>query len=109
MGKSISPVISWVRPNWPRAMKRLFSEMPSSMWRPSSDSSQLMALLSRSSGNSSWGRLAHTPARLIQPPRLVELATSGLMVTTRSWRCSVLLESSVRTRPNICWVDMRPL
>jgi hypothetical protein len=51
----------------------------------------------------------HTPERLIQPPRLVEEATSGLTVTTRAATSGAAWARSTKKRPNACWVDARPL
>ena len=46
--------------------------------------------------------LAHTPTLLIQPPRLVELATSGVTVTMRSATFGMLRPISVRISPKVC-------
>ena len=59
-------------------MKRLFSDMPSSMCCPWRDVSHLRARMISSSGSGSVSSWCHTPTLLIQPPRFVELATSGL-------------------------------
>ena len=49
-----------------------------------------------------------TPARLIQPPRLVEEATSGLTVTTCAATSGAAWARSTKNRPNACWVDSAP-
>ena len=46
------------------------------------------------------------PTRLIQPPRLVEDATSGLTVTTRCATWGAACARSVKKRPNVCWVEV---
>src|SRR5215216_5500102 len=48
------------------------------------------------------------PALLIQPPRLVELATSGLTVTTRSATSGASCTRSTKKRPKACCVDSFP-
>ena len=48
------------------------------------------------------------PTLLSHPPRLVELATSGLTVTTRSATSGASRTRSAKKRPNACWVDSWP-
>ncbi len=48
------------------------------------------------------------PTWLIQPPRLVEEATSGLTVTTRSATSGASRARSTKKRPNACWVETLP-
>ncbi len=48
------------------------------------------------------------PALLIQPPRLVEVPTSGDTVTTRAATSGASRSRSTQKRPNACWVDSRP-
>ena len=48
------------------------------------------------------------PDLLIQPPRFVELATSGLTVTTRSATSGASCTRSTKKRPKACWVDSLP-
>ena len=52
---------------------------------------------------------AQMPALLIQPPRLVEVPTSGETVTTRSATSGASRTRSTKKRPNACWVDSSPL
>ena len=49
------------------------------------------------------------PAWLIQPPRLVEEATSGLTVTTCSTTSGAAWPRSTKKRPNDCWVEVSPM
>ena len=49
------------------------------------------------------------PALLIQPPRLVDVPTSGLTVTTRSATSGASRARSTKKRPNACWVDAVPV
>ncbi len=48
------------------------------------------------------------PTRLIQPPRFVEEATSGLTVTTRSATSGAACARSTKKRPNACCVEAVP-
>ncbi len=48
------------------------------------------------------------PDLLIQPPRLVEVPTSGDTVTTRAATSGASRSRSTQKRPNACWVDARP-
>ncbi len=48
---------------------------------------------------------AQMPALLIQPPRLVEVPTSGETVTTRPATSGASRTRSTKKRPNACWVD----
>ena len=52
--------------------------------------------------------MCHMPTRLIQPPRLVDDATSGLTVTTRAATSGATRDRSSRNRPSACWVDSGP-
>src|SRR5215213_2295929 len=49
------------------------------------------------------------PALLIQPPRLVDVPTSGETVTTRSATSGASRTRSTKKRPNACCVDSDPL
>ena len=49
------------------------------------------------------------PALLIQPPRFVEVPTSGETVTTRSATSGASRTRSTKKRPNACCVDARPV
>ena len=62
-----------------------------------------------SSGIGSFSASFQTPTRFIQPPRLVELATSGLTVATRSATSGSSRSVAVSISPNACWEDMFPL
>ena len=56
--------------------------MPSSTWRPWSDSRQRTSVSESSANQSMRSPMLQMPLRLIQPPRLVDDATSGATVTT---------------------------
>ena len=75
--------------------------MPSSMWRPAGPGSQTSGRLT--SWRSGPATVEKTPTRLIQPPRLVETATSGAAVTIRP-PISGSRASAARVSPNACWV-----
>ena len=47
----------------------------------------------------------HTPVLLIQPPRLVDEATSGLQVTTRAAASGASRLRSASSRPSAAWVE----
>ena len=49
------------------------------------------------------------PTLLIQPPRFVEVPTSGETVTTRSATSGASRTRSTKKRPNACWVEAVPL
>ena len=62
-----------------------------------------------SSGMGSWCSSPQTPTLFIHPPRLVELATSGLTVTTLSVTSGSSRDMAVIIRPKVCWVAMLPV
>ena len=107
MGNSSSPFASNDCPSCPSIMNRLFSDIPSSMCCPWDDSFHLSTLAS-SSGSCSGSLLFQTPDLLIQPPSPVELATSGLTVTTRSATSGRFRARSVSTNPYIWRLEMLP-
>ena len=83
--------------------------MPSSMWRPWSDSRQRTSVSVSSANQSIRSPGFQMPALLIQPPRLVEVPTSGLTVTTRSATSGASRVRSTKKRPNACWVLALPV
>ena len=82
--------------------------MPSSMWRPRVVSCQCTSVWGSSANQSRRSPTDQIPDLLIQPPRFVELATSGLTVTTRSATSGASCTRSTKKRPNACWVDSWP-
>src|SRR5215210_7833209 len=82
--------------------------MPSSMWRPPGVSCQCTRVCGSSANQSRRSPTDQIPDLLIQPPRLVELATSGLTVTTRSATSGASCTRSTKKRPNACCVDSLP-
>jgi len=98
-------------PAAPSNRKRFCSAMPSSMCCPSGVMPQRCALASLASRNTSCGCAVEHPRRFTHGPRLVETATSGLVVTM----CAPVLErpwprpisrGCRRTRPG--WRPARP-
>src|SRR3954463_12562305 len=88
---------------------RFTSAMPSSMWRPWSDSRQRTSVSVSSANQSMRSPRLQMPILLIQPPRLVDVPTSGETVTTRSATSGASRARSTKKRPNACWVDSRPV
>ena len=82
--------------------------MPNSMWRPPVVSCQCTSVCGSSANQSRRSPTDQMPDLLIQPPRLVELATSGLTVTTRSATSGASCTRSTKKRPNACCVDSLP-
>ena len=82
--------------------------MPSSMCWPCRVSRQRTSVSVSSPNQSMRSPRAQIPARLIQPPRLVDEATSGLTVTMRAATSGASCERSTSTRPSACWVETRP-
>ena len=79
--------------------------MPSSMCWPLGPGSQRSSRGTAVAG-ACHGFSAHTPVRLTQPPRLVEIVTSGLAVTMRSASGPPRRASSTSALPKTSWVEM---
>src|SRR5438874_3061667 len=86
-------------------MNRFISLMPSSMCCPLGSGSQRSSLGTAVAG-ACHGFSAHTPVRLTQPPRLVEIVTSGLAVTMRSASGPSKRASSTSAFPKTSCVEM---
>src|SRR5579859_3664742 len=78
IGTRGSPSDSADKPNCPKAMSRLVSEIPSSRCWPLGVRSHLIKRGPRAVNGSGAFCGLHTPTWLIHPPRFVEVATSGL-------------------------------
>src|SRR5215216_5842144 len=78
------------------------------MWRPWSDSRQRTSVSVSSANQSIRSPIEKIPALLIQPPRLVDVPTSGETVTTRSATSGASRARSTKKRPKACWVDSLP-
>ena len=85
------------------------SAIPSSMCRPCSVSRQRTSVSVSSANQSIRSPRCQIPPRLIQPPRFVDDATSGLTVTTWAATSEAPWERSTKKRPNACWVDSFPV
>ena len=79
------------------------------MWRPWSVSRQRTSVSVSSANQSMRSPGDQIPALLIQPPRFVEVPTSGETVTTRSATSGASRTRSTKKRPNACWVEAVPL
>ena len=97
-----------VAPSSPSRPTRFVSAIPSSMWRPPGVSCQWTSVWESSANQSRRSPTDQMPDLLIQPPRFVELATSGLTVTTRSATSGASCTRSTKKRPKACWVDSCP-
>ena len=82
--------------------------MPSSICRPRPVSCQWTSVCGSSANQSRRSPTEKIADLLIHPPRLVELATSGLTVTTRSATSGASCTRSTKKRPNACCVDSLP-
>ncbi len=82
--------------------------MPSSTCWPWSDSRQRTSVSVSSANQSMRSPTRRCPTLLIQPPRLVEVPTSGETVTARAATSGASRSRSTQKRPNACWVDSRP-
>ncbi len=86
----------------------MISAIPSSMCWPCSFSRQRTSVSESSANQSMRSPACQTPTRLIQPPRLVDEATSGLTVTTRFAISGAPWARSTKKRPKACWVEAVP-
>ena len=86
-------------------MNRFISLMPSSMCWPFGPGSQRSRRGTAVAG-ACQGFSAHTPVRLTQPPRFVEMVTSGLAVTMRSASGPPSRDSSTRALPKTSCVEV---
>src|SRR6478609_8387420 len=84
IGISGSPHRLQVAPSSPSRQTRLTSAMPSSMCWPFLTVDQRRTRSVSSANQSGRSCTDQTPVLLIQPPRFVDDATSGLQVTTRA-------------------------
>ena len=75
---------------------------------PCSDSRQRTSVSLSSANQSIRSPGCQTPTRLIQPPRFVDDATSGLTVTTCSATSGAAWARSTKKRPNACCVEAFP-
>ncbi len=104
MGSSGWPIRDQVAPSSDSRPTRLTSAMPSSTCWPVSLSAQwIRASVSPENQSARW-RVFQMPTLLIQPPRLVDDATSGLTVTTRSATEGASRARASKKRPSVCCV-----
>ena len=108
IGNSGCPSRDHVAPSSPSSPTRLPSAIPSSMCWPCSDCRQRTSVSLSSANQSMRSPRFQTPARLIQPPRFVDDATSGLTVTTCRVTSGAVCARSTKNRPNACCVDAAP-
>src|SRR5262249_51838774 len=77
--------------------------------RPCDVSRQRSSVLGSSANQSMRSPTFQTPTLLIQPPRFVDDATSGLTVTMRSATAGTDRAMSASRRPNCCCVESEPV
>src|SRR4051812_5282512 len=106
IGISRSPHRDQVAPSSPSRHTRFTSAMPNSMCWPVGASDHLRTLSVSSANQSRRSLTDHTPVLLIQPPKLVDDATSGLHVTNRALALGASRDTSARSRPNTACVEI---